>query len=118
MLLDSSINLSVLEWVLDKGYFSNLKTSIIMKQAKFALFFLALVAFVSSAMTYKGGRGNKFFYKYTTSVINGQFTGICDQNQSVNLQLTTVAVGGIITTLSATPATSVVTCTARVIPNL
>jgi hypothetical protein len=89
-----------------------------MKQAKFALTAVAVLAVVGGALAFKANRTAKNFFKYTTSVVNGQVTGICDANQSTLISYQTVAAGGVITTLSTAPATSVLTCTARVIPSL
>jgi hypothetical protein len=85
-----------------------------MKQAKFALTSVVLLGIVGGALAFKANRTFKTFYKYTTSFLDGKITGICDQNQAVSLQLTTVAAGGVVTTVSSSPAINVTTCTARV----
>ncbi|SEW53923.1 hypothetical protein [Chitinophaga arvensicola] len=89
-----------------------------MKQAKFSLITLALLAIVGAALAFKASRNFMTFYKYTTSVINGKVTGVCDQNMTIQDRLKTTSVGGVITTFSSSPAINVTTCTARVIADL
>ncbi|SEW53924.1 hypothetical protein [Chitinophaga arvensicola] len=89
-----------------------------MKKAKFALTAVAVFAVIGGALAFKANRNLKPFYKYTTSNINGNVTGICDEKQAVQLNLTVTAVGGAVTTVSVTTAQNVTTCTARVVSNL
>jgi hypothetical protein len=89
-----------------------------MKQAKFALVTVALLAVVGGSLAFKASRNFMTFYKYTTSVINGKVTGICDQNMTIQDRLKTTNMGGVITTFSSSPAINVVTCTARVTADL
>jgi hypothetical protein len=89
-----------------------------MKQAKFALTAVTILAVTGGALAFKANRINKPFYKYTVSVLNGVLTGICDWTQTVSLQSITVPVGGVLTTVSAAPNTSITTCTARIVPGL
>lgn len=89
-----------------------------MKQAKFALTAVALLAVIGGALAFKANRVPLTFYKYTTSIVNDKVTGICDENQSFETLLKTTAAGGTITTVSIAPASNVTTCTARVTAGL
>ncbi|SEW53925.1 hypothetical protein [Chitinophaga arvensicola] len=89
-----------------------------MKQAKLALTALAVFAVVGGTLAFKANRTLNTFYKYTTSNINGNVTGICDQAAPYRTSYQTTAVGGVVATFSSAPALSVTTCTARVTPIL
>jgi hypothetical protein len=87
-----------------------------MKRAKITLTGVAIFAAIGSLAALKANRGLNTFYKYTTAVLNGQVTGICEE--PVQLTLIRTVVGGIVTTVSCSPAQSVTTCTCRVTANL
>ncbi|HEY9257549.1 hypothetical protein, partial [Chitinophaga sp.] len=86
--------------------------------AKIALTALAVLAFFGGSLAFKANRGVNIFYVYTTSIIFGKITGICDENSVRWAPYTTTAVLGWITTVSAAPATNVTTCTARITVSL
>lgn len=88
-----------------------------MKQAKFALTSVAILAVIGGALAFKANRQSAHFYSYgTTTLEGGQTTNGCVVDKV--LQLTPVAAGGFITTLySSAVSISATTCSARVIDN-
>lgn len=85
-----------------------------MKQAKFALTAVALLAVIGGALAFKANRQPNTFFKYTTTLIGGQVTGVC--KEAVKLDYVTNPAGAIITTYSSALNTlsGTATCTARV----
>jgi hypothetical protein len=86
-----------------------------MKQAKFALTAVALLAVIGGALAFKANRVQKSFYGYTTTLTGGAVTGACLVEQK--LFATPTLVGGNFTTISDQTAIRVTTCTTKIVPN-
>ena len=84
-----------------------------MKQSKFALTAVSLLALIGSALAFKANRQLNNFYAYTTTLVAGRTTGACiPLVQKTYLPFLN---GTTILTLSSTQTTGVTTCTVRAI---
>ncbi|MEZ2440785.1 hypothetical protein AB6805_03650 [Chitinophaga sp. RCC_12] len=82
-----------------------------MKQAKFALTAVALLAVIGGALAFKANRQLKTFYSLGTTVIQGEEVAGC----VIPVQLLrTPAAAGAITPYSSTFNSATTTCTVRV----
>ncbi|MFX1707388.1 hypothetical protein PV783_25690 [Chitinophaga sp. CC14] len=86
-----------------------------MKQAKFALTAVAILAVVGGSLAFKANRVPKTFYSLGTTVVGGVQTSAC--NVPVDLLRTPNANGAITPYSSTIFLTPTTTCTARVIIN-
>ena len=84
-----------------------------MKQAKFALTAVALLAVIGGALAFKANRQLNSFYAYTTTISAGKTTGACIPLVQTSYLPNTA--GTVTLTVSSAQTIGVPTCTVRAI---